>query len=546
MGEVDGYGLPYIQNILNITLYTLNFLNMTGSPAATAASRHFASSPSAGTPRPKSFGFLLTVCVLIISQRGKGVDLGEWKRNTLIQDMEKLANLHNKTDCWVCMHMPTHKTSGLPMVAVPLAEGDWYRGQCYGCSGTWSSSWTTSNINTLHLGSRIQEVAGICWTHNETVENMTYLGTYPFCNKTIVIGNGSRVYPDDMKTKNLTYFVHNISKFDITSLINENGCPYIPNNCINRISSTLSRTLKGPYDCCINQTVTKRPDIGHGAYVLCTWMWLMWSWESQASDNTYHKHLKYFPLPDGLWLLCGDTAYQQWPKDWSGVCIIGFVIPVIYKLEGLPIGMRIRNREVDSGLTVGGNLWTQISRAAIPPLGIAMNYEDIHILNNFTVAMFNDTVKNIKMLNEEVSEIRQVTLQNRYALDIMLAAKGGVCALIHSHCCVFIYNYEPNITRTVHDMEDRIAEHEAGKDGFNKSLWALLWDWLPDSSWLRLLLQLVVIIVIILIMLCCCIQCSIYFKCVPQLFSVRNQVARELYVPLAPSIGCRALGAIHL
>uniref|UniRef100_A0A670XRW5 Uncharacterized protein n=1 Tax=Pseudonaja textilis TaxID=8673 RepID=A0A670XRW5_PSETE len=233
-----------------------------------------------------------------------------------------------------------------------------------------------------------------------------------------------------------------------------------------------------------------------------------------ASDNTYHKHLKYFPLPDGLWLLCGDDAYQQWPKNWSGVCTIGFVIPVIYKLEGLPIGMRIRNREVDSGLTVGGNLWTQISRAAIPPLGIAMNYRDIHILNNFTVAMFNDTIRSIKMLNEEVSEIRQVTLQNRYALDIMLAAKGGVCALIHSHCCVFIHNYEPNITRTVHDMEDRIAEHEAGKDGFNKSLWALLWDWLPDSSWLRLLLQLVVIIVIILIMLCCCIQC------IPNLFQM--------------------------
>uniref|UniRef100_A0A670Z887 Uncharacterized protein n=1 Tax=Pseudonaja textilis TaxID=8673 RepID=A0A670Z887_PSETE len=244
------------------------------------------------------------------------------------------------------------------------------------------------------------------------------------------------------------------------------------------------------------------------------------TWESEASNNIYHKHLKYFPLPDGLWLLCGDTAYQQWPKDWSGVCTIGHVIPVIYKLDQLPKA-RIRNRrEVDSGLTTGGWWLTQLSRAALPPLGVAMNYRDLHILNNFTVAMFNNTVKSIKMLNEEVSEIRQITLQNRYALDIMLAAKGGVCALIHSHCCIFIHNYEPNITKTVHDMEDRIAEHEAGKDGFDKSPWALLWDWLPDSSWLRSLLQLVVTIVIILIMLCCCIQC------IPNLFQICTSVFR--------------------
>ncbi|XP_026549206.1 endogenous retrovirus group PABLB member 1 Env polyprotein-like, partial [Notechis scutatus] len=98
------------------------------------------------------------------------------------------------------------------------------------------------------------------------------------------------------------------------------------------------------------------------------------------------------------------------------------------------------------------NCWLCMhSRGLIPPLGVAMNYRDIHILNNFTVAMFNDTIKNIKMINVEMSEIRKVTLQNRYALDIMLAAKGGVCALIHSHCCVFIHNYEPNITKTVQD-----------------------------------------------------------------------------------------------
>uniref|UniRef100_A0A670Y419 Uncharacterized protein n=1 Tax=Pseudonaja textilis TaxID=8673 RepID=A0A670Y419_PSETE len=206
------------------------------------------------------------------------------------------------------------------------------------------------------------------------------------------------------------------------------------------------------------------------------------------------------------WLLCGKYAYREVPKLWSGTCTMGYVLPAVYK-------------EVDSG--IHHRSWYEgLARALIFPLGVGMNYRDMTRMNNFTIAMFNDTVRSIKMINQELSEVRQVTLQNRYALDIVLAAKGGVCALVHSHCCTYIHDYE-----TVHDMEDRIAEHEAGKDGFNKSLWALLWDWLPDSSWLRLLFQLVVIIVITLIMLCCCIQCipNLFQMCASAL-SVRNQV----------------------
>ncbi|XP_026581920.1 uncharacterized protein LOC113454799, partial [Pseudonaja textilis] len=242
--------------------------------------------------RGQLFGFLLIVCVLIISQRGKGVDLGEWKRNTLIQDMGKLANLHNKTDCWVCMHMPTHKTSGLPMVAVPLAKGDWYKGQCYGCSGTWSSSWTTSNINTLHLGSRIQEVA-------------------------------------------------------------------------------------------VNSVLT-------------------------------HDY------------------------------------------------------------------WTQISRGVIPPLGVMMNYRDLHRLNNWTVTMFKDTIKTLKLLEEEQGKILDFVLQTRYAVDTILAVQGGVCTVVHTHCCMYISDYSPNITATIQHMEQTLKENPLQSEGEGLDVWSALWSWMPD------------------------------------------------------------------
>lgn len=46
--------LPVLQNVLNVCLYTLNFLNLTGSPATSAASRHF-SNPPCPTSRPSVY-----------------------------------------------------------------------------------------------------------------------------------------------------------------------------------------------------------------------------------------------------------------------------------------------------------------------------------------------------------------------------------------------------------------------------------------------------------------------------------------------------------
>lgn len=100
-------------------------------------------------------------------------------------------------------------------------------------------------------------------------------------------------------------------------------------------------------------------------------------------------------------------------------------------------------------------------------------------------------------------------LQNRYALDIILASKGGVCALIHSHCCVYISDYSVNISHTVHRMEEMIQHNpitEKEKLDFG-SLWDALWSWLPDGSWIRIIMYCIIIIIIVGVMFCCCIQC---------------------------------------
>ncbi|CAM4681814.1 unnamed protein product [Lepidochelys kempii] len=53
-----------------------------------------------------------------------------------------------------------------------------------------------------------------------------------------------------------------------------------------------------------------------------------------------------------------------------------------------------------------------------------------------------DSVSNlgsaVKTLNKEVQQLRTFSLQNRLALDYLLASQGGVCALIGPRCCVYV------------------------------------------------------------------------------------------------------------
>ena len=58
----------------------------------------------------------------------------------------------------------------------------------------------------------------------------------------------------------------------------------------------------------------------------------------------------------------------------------------------------------------------------------------VDALTNFTQQALQDSQKVISALNTEQIQIRKVVLQNRLALDILMAVQGGPCAIIHIQC----------------------------------------------------------------------------------------------------------------
>lgn len=159
---------------------------------------------------------------------------------------------------------------------------------------------------------------------------------------------------------------------------------------------------------------------------------------NRASDDSYNV------LPRGVYFLCGNWAYRWLPTSWEGECYIGSIIPAIRRREIFP-GELIRNKRWSSFIgTHEGN-----SGVLIPNWGVYWSFNRIEALKNLMDEALNATVDSILKLSQEQLQIRAVALQNRLALDYVLASKGGVCALVGTECCTYIVNNSGIIT---HDL----------------------------------------------------------------------------------------------
>ena len=78
----------------------------------------------------------------------------------------------------------------------------------------------------------------------------------------------------------------------------------------------------------------------------------------------------------------------------------------------------------------------------VPSLGTTDVMLQVDTLTNFTQQVLQDSQKALSALNAEQIQIRKVVLQNRLALDILKAAQGGTCAIIHTQCCTYIPDNE--------------------------------------------------------------------------------------------------------
>uniref|UniRef100_A0A8C9YFZ0 Uncharacterized protein n=1 Tax=Sander lucioperca TaxID=283035 RepID=A0A8C9YFZ0_SANLU len=165
-------------------------------------------------------------------------------------------------------------------------------------------------------------------------------------------------------------------------------------------------------------------------------------------------------LVDFVWL-CGDHWYQILTPLWAGRCSVIYLTPSITVMTSL-------------------------------------------ILENLTAIM----ISGFGELPPAIRAMRNMLMQHQMGLDLLLAAQGGLCHIIGTHCCTFIPDIEGNITDTVHHLNllltnlkaQDVPEQDAGWD------W---WAWAFEGGWKAWLARFVAPAITLLFGFLICICCVI-------------------------------------
>ena len=115
-------------------------------------------------------------------------------------------------------------------------------------------------------------------------------------------------------------------------------------------------------------------------------------------------------------------------------------------------------------------------------------------LANFTQQALQDSQKAISALNAEQAQIRKVVLQNRLALDILIAAQRGTCAIIHTQCCTYIPDMSTNVIHFTKHMNKMIEAMDTPEASI-----ASLWEMATSPSWWKTILITIILIVLFLL-----------------------------------------------
>lgn len=180
--------------------------------------------------------------------------------------------------------------------------------------------------------------------------------------------------------------------------------------------------------------------------------------------------------PVGMYWVCGNLAYPYLPVDYKGRCGLAYIIPamrVAHSLPKKPLPQRVRRGVSDILGTHHQSLFKNALGPLLPFYGVMSALDQIADLSHAIEVIANETGKALMLLSSELASVRLLALQNRAALDFLLAAQGGTCAVIGSECCTFVPDYNATISNIVSHLHD--TANSVHQDSSS------LFDWLKPT-----------------------------------------------------------------
>uniref|UniRef100_A0AAY4E1F4 Uncharacterized protein n=1 Tax=Denticeps clupeoides TaxID=299321 RepID=A0AAY4E1F4_9TELE len=238
-----------------------------------------------------------------------------------------------------------------------------------------------------------------------------------------------------------------------------------------------------------------------------------------------------------IWWWCGGkTLRPTLPKNWSGICTPStLILPVtVFPVAASEVPVSFSNAH--SRLT-RRSLFSLESpdTTYIDAIGIPRGVPDEYKLVNQIAAGFESILiwitpnKNVDRINyihynvqrlsnftrdgfeavhEQLKATSLMAFQNRIAVDMLLAEKGGVCSIFGDQCCTFIPNNTAplgKLTRAVDGLRTlsaKLNEHS----GIDTSMWDNMFGKYKNLA-ISICMALAVFSSVLILCGCCCIPC---------------------------------------
>lgn len=359
--------------------------------------------------------------------------------NTFLMAVHKLAQRADDSRCWVCTQMPHSSQAGFPITVIPLTKAETVLGL---------QKATTFNLTGLAGNETVE-----CQGQNNTmyVREFDYDKISPCFIVKQKKGNVCFKRTEkgmEVGTSTCSYTVH-LGFTDATGV-----------SASLSLKDTACNMAGSPYNTTINLRSSGKPIM--------------------APNNTY--------------FVCGQRAYPWLPVNWTGSCFMGRVIPQVRftQLEDHPNVGNLRQRRAL-------RWYEQIFSTFVPTYGWYRLNQDLNALQTVLEEVANETAEALTELSAEMVAIRTVALQNRMALDMLLAEKGGACALIGTECCTYIPDSSENITDIVSHIKKQVEELQQNK--YTPVWWS---SWM--KGWGAWFMHILVIVIAILVAFCVGLQ----------------------------------------
>ncbi|XP_058650483.1 uromodulin-like [Onychostoma macrolepis] len=173
------------------------------------------------------------------------------------------------------------------------------------------------------------------------------------------------------------------------------------------------------------------------------------------------------PPPTGTLWLCGTSVYSILPSQFNGRCTLVYVLPAIrentHSTSNSPHLQNSASTNKEGcipGLTCVQTWWSRTLGALIPSYGVMQALDQVRSLSDSVQKLANDTVLALGNITDTLASHKMMILQNRVALDYILATQGGASTIIGPECCTGLMDPTKNLNNIQQDILDLSVQEE--------------------------------------------------------------------------------------